>query len=271
MNIDTLHAFEGEVRKAVPTFKIAFKDESTLMKVLGFFATPFNPTFMTGYTTTLGTTVYFTSKASYEQNPQGSLTVLAHEWVHMMDTQKQPLWFRLSYALPQILAPLPLIAFIAGARLHAWPLAILLGGLVLGCLLAKFSKVAFWAVLGLSFVATAVLAVWLAGWWSAAFFAGPLFALPWPSPGRTHWEERGYAMTLACYVWMYGAAPTGSVERLGQHFWGPDYYFMSWGRQGVRDALDTAVQRATSGDIRQEQPYGLVYDFLAANGGLRHP
>lgn len=269
MNLDQLHAFEGVIRKAVPTFKVAYKDESAFMKLLGFFVGAFNPSFMINFITTIGTTVYFPTKAGYESNPDGSFTVLAHEWVHMTDNQKKGLWFPFSYLFPQVLMPLPLLAFIVGARLHAWPLAFLVLGFVAACALAKTSKVLFWVVLGLSAVLTAGLSIWLAKWWSIALFAGPLCALPWPSPGRTHWEERGYAMTVACFVWMTGGTPSADMfQRIGQHFWGPDYYFMSWGHQGVTDALNTAVQRAMSGDLRSEAPYGAVYDFLAANGGL---
>ena len=86
--------------------KIAYKDESLLMKIIGYLLF-FNKGFMTEYVTTLGNTVYFTTRK--EEN-HGTLSTLAHEYVHAADSNKVgfPL-FAFAYMFPQILAPLMLL------------------------------------------------------------------------------------------------------------------------------------------------------------------
>ncbi len=82
LDSDALTAFEGVIRKEVPEFKVAFKDESKLMALLGFLSYPFNPAFMERYTTTWGNTVYFATKKRYLDRPYASFRILAHEFVH---------------------------------------------------------------------------------------------------------------------------------------------------------------------------------------------
>lgn len=269
MNLDTLHAFEGEVRKTVPQFKLAYKDQSAFMKVLGFFMTAFNPGFMTDYTTTIGNTVYFPTQSFYEIQTRASFTVLAHEMVHMVDGQKNGPLFKLSYLFPQILGPIAIAVYIALARLHSWPLAILAGGLVLACWLAKKSTVAFWIALGLAFVGSSALLVWLSGWLSAVYFGGLALFAPWPAPWRTKWEGRGYVMSLAVLAWMDGPPPIVALDHVTEYFTGSFYYFMSWSKPAVENMLNAGIAGAQSGALQKEQPYGQVYDFLAAQGQLR--
>jgi hypothetical protein len=269
MNLDTLHAFEDEVRKVVPKFKLAYKDESKLMKLLGFFAVLFNPDFMTRYTTTLNTTVYFPSKSYYEAQPKSSLTVLAHEMVHMLDNKKYPIWYQFTYAFPQVIAPLFFVAYGIEVGRHAWPLAVFFGGLVLACLFGKISQATLWITLGLTFAAVSTLAIYLTGWWAALFFGGALFLGPWASPGRAYWEVRGYAMNMAVLTWTYGPPPSVIKDITVKHFVRSDYYFMSWSKQGPSDKLDAAIEQAQNGELQKDRPYGIVYDFLAAKGELR--
>jgi hypothetical protein len=98
----------------VPGFSIQFKNESAWMKLLGFFSRPFNPKFMTDYTTTSNVTVYFPTKQNLLDNQQEYTEVLAHELVHMKERQAQGLvWYTLRYAFPQIFAALSIFAFLA--------------------------------------------------------------------------------------------------------------------------------------------------------------
>jgi len=91
-----------------PGFDVRLKQESRLMRVLGkllFFA----PTFMTQYTTTIGSVVYVPEKAA--QDPL-YWKVLAHELVHVSDKTRNSsgtVGFGLLYLFPQWLAALGLI------------------------------------------------------------------------------------------------------------------------------------------------------------------
>lgn len=68
---------------------------------------------MTKYITTISDTIYFPSKEMYLSDERTSITIIAHEYVHIMDSKRDKL-FRFKYLAPQILAPLMLLfAFIS--------------------------------------------------------------------------------------------------------------------------------------------------------------
>lgn len=93
----------------IPEYKIAFKTESLLMKVLGKILF-FNKSFMNNYTTTLGRTIYFTNRNYVKSHPVTTRVTLVHELVHVKDYEKYgPILFTLMYGAPQILAPLALV------------------------------------------------------------------------------------------------------------------------------------------------------------------
>lgn len=109
MTLEQLRRFEALVKHLIPSFQLSWKDESWSQRALGALVRPFNSTYMTGYISTFYPTVYFASKEKYEKNPASSFIGLAHEYVHLEDTRSHPLWFRVSYLLPQLLV-LPLFA-----------------------------------------------------------------------------------------------------------------------------------------------------------------
>lgn len=96
--------------------EVKFKTQSTLMKMIGWFLTPINPTFMTGYTTTLGETIYFPSPAWLEASYERAWMVLCHELVHVEDHRTQGKLFSVRYSMPQGLAVLSLL----GLVFHSW-------------------------------------------------------------------------------------------------------------------------------------------------------
>jgi hypothetical protein len=107
----------GLVRKAVPKFRVRVKQESRLMRALGWLlARAGNPEFMTDYWTTVGFTTY---------RPAGAdpcdVVALFHEARHAADAWvlSRPLFFFL-YLLPLPLFPLLLAA---GIVLGSWWLA----------------------------------------------------------------------------------------------------------------------------------------------------
>lgn len=101
----------AELVNRVPTFKIRYKDESILMKFLGAVLF-FTPRFMTSYTTTIGTTVYFPNRKWVDANSASAFEVLCHEYVHVCDKVRHGVWFELSYLFPQIFALLSLLGFL---------------------------------------------------------------------------------------------------------------------------------------------------------------
>lgn len=91
--------------------KIAFKNESRLMRFLGKVLF-FNKQFMTRYITTLFDTIYFPNKELFLKNVENSICIVAHEKVHIQQSKKlggTPLYWA-KYLFPQCLALLALLA-----------------------------------------------------------------------------------------------------------------------------------------------------------------
>lgn len=90
-------------QKHFPDLQIKYKDESFLMKVISKLLF-FNKDFMTGYTTTIGSTIYYPNRSFVKARPVSSAVVLLHELVHVYDSKKftMPL-FSFLYTFPQIL------------------------------------------------------------------------------------------------------------------------------------------------------------------------
>lgn len=260
LTLDDLRAFEETVRKHYPALRIAFKNESASQRLLGFLLYPFNPYYMTRYTSTFAPVVYFPTKEAYEGNPRSSITVLAHEFVHLLDTEARPFWFRFSYLFPQCLVPLAFLGYGVWAGSHAWPVLVLLGGMVLSILVARLSMAAFFLAFLLSVVGAATLAVWFSGWASVAFFLGLALLAPWPAPGRVHWERRGYAMNLIIFQALYGFVPQVLRDAVSRSFVGSEYYFMSWSNTSTA----TWIEGVISGEKPDDVPYRVVADFLAS-------
>jgi hypothetical protein len=267
MDLATLREFEDVVRKLVPGFRIAYKDETPFQKLLGFFARPFNNGYMSRYTTTFYPVVYFPSKTDYETNIRGSFVVLAHEFIHLLDSAKHPVWFRLSYSLPQILSPLVLTLYSFLGH-SPWPGIVSLAGLVVSLFLALISPVAFAIGAGATVIAASILAVFITKWWAILFFVGLAILAPWPSPGRVWAEHRGYAMNLAINQWMSGTVVLLQKELTVRYFTGPNYYFMSWRRPPHDAWVADILTRAKNGGLAKEPGYSVVYEFLKAKGLL---
>ena len=103
--------FTKELQKSTPQLQIKFKNESFLMKLLGWVLYLINPKFSTTYTTTIGSTIYFPNREFIDKFPHQSLTILAHEYLHIQDTKRLGKFvFSCLYLFPLILLPLiPLV------------------------------------------------------------------------------------------------------------------------------------------------------------------
>lgn len=105
-------------RAEVPEFRIEFKEDSKLMHFLSLLLF-FNRGFMDKYITTLGSTIYFPTRAGFLAQQYSYVEVLAHELVHMKESSHRGrLQYSVSYLFPQILALLSLLTCLA--PLNPW-------------------------------------------------------------------------------------------------------------------------------------------------------
>jgi len=96
----------AKAKEFFPDLEIKYKDESTLMKIVGRILF-FNKSFMTNFTTTLGSTIYFPNKKFEQLRPISALVILLHELVHVHDSKKwSRILFSFLYLFPLTLAVL---------------------------------------------------------------------------------------------------------------------------------------------------------------------
>jgi hypothetical protein len=94
-----------------PDLEIKYKTDSAIMKFIGTILF-FNKSFMTEYSTTIGSTIYFPTEHFVRTRPVSASIILLHELVHINDAKKiSKFLFSFLYLCPQILALLaiPLI------------------------------------------------------------------------------------------------------------------------------------------------------------------
>jgi len=108
-----------------PNLQVKYKDESWFMKLLGYLLF-FNKSFMTDYTTTIGSTIYFPSRAKVEAKEISYIIVFLHELVHIKDATKYSrILFSFLYLFPQIFAPFSLLLLLISWKITL-PIFILL-------------------------------------------------------------------------------------------------------------------------------------------------
>lgn len=117
-----LAELEAEIRSEFPKFKVVPKSESGLMKAINAFllAVSFGQakSFMTGYATTLGTTVYVTPTWP-QRSETDKMILLRHERVHMRQAKRLTrVLFSLLYLLPFL--PVGLAYFRARFEMEAY-------------------------------------------------------------------------------------------------------------------------------------------------------
>jgi hypothetical protein len=264
MRQETLKEFEAFLRKKIPELRVSYKDRSSVHKILGFLLKPVNPGYMTDFVTTLRSDVAFPSEKDYLSRPQRSFNVLSHEFVHACDHRKSPLWFTLSYLFPQILCFIPLVVFGVLAGWKAVLLALPLVVYVAACAVARWRVVSI-ILLVLGLLGALGLSWFMVGWTSLWLLGGLLCLGPWPSPGRTHWEKRGYAMSLALYQWLGYPLTERLKTYMENHFVTSQYYFMCWSRKKIRTYIDQTLNAARLGRIQDHFPWDVVYDFLRSH------
>lgn len=100
MSEEALAEYVRQLAAELPGFALAFKDESRLQRALGAVLRPFNPTYLTEYTTVMFGRVYLPSRAALAEMSRESLyALLRHEAVHLRDARRFPGFFQVSYLL----------------------------------------------------------------------------------------------------------------------------------------------------------------------------
>lgn len=94
------------------SFTIKYKNESFLMKLLNLILF-FNKGFMTNFTTTIGNTIYFSSKEFIEQDQELAMSIVSHELIHIKQSKSYgSLRYSILYLFPQILALLSILSVV---------------------------------------------------------------------------------------------------------------------------------------------------------------
>jgi ABC-type multidrug transport system fused ATPase/permease subunit len=100
MDFNTLLA---NIQKIYPDVNVQYKDQSTFMQILGKILF-FNPSFMTDFTTTVGTTIYYPSQEWVNNNIYSAEVLMLHELTHIYDQKNSnSILYALLYVLPQLL------------------------------------------------------------------------------------------------------------------------------------------------------------------------
>jgi hypothetical protein len=91
---------ETALARELPGFRVGYKDESRLQRVIAVLVWPFNRTYATAYTTVMGGVVWMPSRGwRAGRSPESLYALLRHEAVHLRDMRRFPILFPLTYAL----------------------------------------------------------------------------------------------------------------------------------------------------------------------------
>jgi len=115
------------------------------------------------------------------------------------------------------------------------------------------------------------LLAFLAFWkiWFLVCLSFLLCVAPWPAPGRTWAELRGYTMSMAVNLWRYGDVQETTIDWIVPQFTGWAYYRMCPNEKKIRDQLTKAVQSVRDGSILtppENEPFRVVYQMLKDRG-----
>ena len=99
-------ALEASLRREIRGFRVVYKDENRIQRILGIMLLPINRVYLTHYTTVMFGRVYFPSRQAYlALGPEGVYQTLRHEAVHLRDMQRYPIFFHFTYLFVLPLGP----------------------------------------------------------------------------------------------------------------------------------------------------------------------
>jgi hypothetical protein len=120
------HQILAKIHHHYPHFKIGYKDQSILMKIIGKLLF-FYPSFTTHEATSWGDTIYFPNQSFVNKKRISSIIFLLYELVHSYNKKRMgKLCFYLSYLFPQILAVPALLLFLVFPWFVALPIILIL-------------------------------------------------------------------------------------------------------------------------------------------------
>lgn len=90
------------MKSNIPGFDIRYKKDSIIQRIIGWIFGLINIDYMDDFITVFYPYVYLPGDRGLSDNRK-DFAILAHEYIHLMDTKNSPIWFRFSYLMPQIL------------------------------------------------------------------------------------------------------------------------------------------------------------------------
>ena len=175
------------ISSQIPDFSVRFKDKDVpwYLKFGWDVSKTFNKRIWTHVTTTVYPNVWFPNVESYEADHIQRFSTLAHEYIHLEDMKDRGVG---------------LFTF-----LYGFPQI-----LALGALLAPLGFFGFLYAPLFSFFSTLLLLI---------------AVIPFGAPWRSHYEERGYIMSMCCKHWA-GRPLDGYPEWLAKTFTNSSYWWM---------------------------------------------
>jgi hypothetical protein len=94
--------------------------------------------------------------------------------------------------------------------------------------------------------------------WFLFFLLFLVFLIPWPSKWRTHWELRGYAMSINTRNWLNLPVSQKGLNSIVENFVNWNYYRMSWSKKSTLLKLMAYVDDTKNAN----KPYKVVKEIL---------
>lgn len=219
---------EEHIAEAIPGFAVRFKDEDKMPWWLKFgwwvMGKTFNKRIWTRVTTTVYPEVWFPSREFYEKDPHARFGTLAHEYVHLQDMKTA------GVALFTLRYGMPQI-------------------------FAALAPLGLFGLLGLA---------WAPLYWLFAFFGFLVCLIPQETEWRSHYEFRGFIMSLCCRHWS-GRSLDTYVPWLVKLFDGPAYWYMGTpddtGMANTEIVLTVTARGVVAGDFDDKPIYKEVREL----------
>lgn len=108
--------------------------------------------------------------------------------------------------------------------------------------------------------------------WGWLLLIGLVALAPFPAPGRTRLERRGYAMSIAMHYWQNGTADLYQQGAIAAKFEGPDYYWMWPFKNSTKRWIVAVNKELRSMNLPQSYgaPFPEILEVLDKNGVVHY-